>query len=288
MKTPTSIRLGKKLYSLNDGLVMGILNITPDSFYSASRVSVDSELIPKLNSMLEAGVDILDVGALSSRPGAELLTQAEEWSRLKPVLKLLRNEFPDLPVSVDTFRSEIAMNSVEMYGVKMINDISAGDLDNKMSQVIGKLKVPIVLMHMKGKPNTMQNEPEYADVTQEILAYFGGKIEEFLDKGAEDIILDPGFGFGKTIEHNYQILSNLRLLRDLGFPVLAGLSRKSMIYKSLDLTPELSLNGTTVVNTLARQNGADILRVHDVKEARECLKLCNLLVSRDKFTLSAQ
>ncbi len=282
MENLSSIRLGKHLRPLKSGLVMGIINATPDSFYAGSRVLNQKELVHRISDMVEHGADILDVGAVSSRPGAELITASEEWDRLHPVLKTLNQSFPELAVSVDTFRSEIARRAVLDFGVKMVNDISAGRFDPDMARTIGQLQVPIVLMHMQGEPGTMQNDPKYNDVTLEVITFFGQRIAEFKQYGVHDILLDPGFGFGKTQTHNFKLLRDLEMIKSLGFPIVVGLSRKSMIYKTLGCEAENALNGTTVLNTFARSMGADILRVHDVKPAVECLHLLNLLASVEK------
>ncbi|MCD6345879.1 MAG: dihydropteroate synthase [Bacteroidales bacterium] len=277
MTKPTYIRLGEKILDLRQGLVMGILNATPDSFYEGSRVANVHDLIDQVEKMVDDGMDILDIGSVSSRPGANLPDIELEWQRLAPVLQQIRSKFADLPVSVDTFRSDIARRSVNEYGVNMINDISGGLMDKLMPGTIAELQVPIALMHMKGKPQTMQKDPVYNDVVMEIIYYFSRQTKIFRELGVHDIIIDPGFGFGKTADHNFEILNKLDLLSIFEMPVLVGVSRKSMINKTLNITSEQSLNGTTVINTIARMNGADILRVHDVREARECLRLVNRL-----------
>lgn len=254
---------------------MGILNITPDSFFQGSRYAETESAIDKIGQMIEDGIDILDIGAFTSRPGAVMIDEDMEWSRLEPILKILLEKFPDLPLSLDTYRSEIAKRSVLEFGVSIINDISAGLFDSKMPETIGKLKVPIVLMHMQGDPKNMQQNPHYDNVVFEVLKFLNERVGVFKEAGAHDIILDPGFGFGKTMEHNYQIINQLELFKTLDNLLLVGLSRKSMIYKSLGVEAENALNGTTAINAICRFKGADILRVHDVKEAVECLKLTN-------------
>ena len=276
-KNTKYLSLGGKIADLQSGLIMGVINVTPDSFYKNSRVDNIHDIVEKIAQMLEEGMDILDIGGFSSRPGASLPGEREEWDRLLPVLKRISIEFPDLALSIDTFRSEIARRSVSEYGVSMINDISGGGMDEKMPSVIAELQVPVVLMHMQGNPETMQKEPVYSDVVLEIIHYFTRQTKLFQDKGVNDIIIDPGFGFGKTAVHNYTILNKLDMFSILNRPILVGISRKSMIYESLNCTPEEAMNGTTVLNSIARYNGADILRVHDVREASECLKLVNRL-----------
>jgi len=257
--------------------VMGILNVTPDSFYDGGRYGKEGEILNRINLLLTEGVDIIDVGAYSSRPGAKEISTDEEKNRLDTALKLIRKNFKDVLISVDTFRSEVARWSVENYGVDVINDISAGDLDENMFQIIARLQVPYIMMHMKGKPENMQNEPYYENVVQEIMKYFSEKINQLNLLGVKDIIIDPGFGFGKTIEHNYQLLKHLEDFKWFNLPILAGVSRKSMIYKFLGANPDESLNGTTILNTIALLNGADIIRVHDVKQAKEAVLLVQKL-----------
>jgi len=254
---------------------MGILNITPDSFYDGGRYKSADEIKNRVSEMIHEGCDILDIGAFSTRPGAENITENEERNRLTPVLELIKHQFPDLILSVDTFRSGIAKYVVENFNVDIINDISAGDLDSKMLDTIAELNVPYIMMHMKGTPETMQQNPEYKNVVKEVIGYFSKKVQQAKLMGISDVIIDPGFGFGKTIEHNYQLLKHLDDFRIFELPVLVGLSRKSMIYKTLDISPDESLNGTTVLNTLALVGGANIVRVHDIKAAREAIHLVN-------------
>lgn len=262
-----------QLVSLSEPIIMGILNVTPDSFFDGGRYNSEKKIQEQTEKMLEKGARIIDVGAMSSRPGAEMLSQEEEVSRLLPVVKQLAKEFPKAVISVDTFRAETARKCVE-EGAAMINDISGGELDAKMFETIAKLQhIPYVLMHMKGTPQTMQSKPEYKNVSLEVLDYFIAKTTKLVDLGAKDIILDPGFGFGKTIDHNYELLQKMHVFKMLDWPILAGLSRKSMIYKVLDNTAEEALNGTSVLNMVALQQGAKILRVHDVAPAQETIKL---------------
>lgn len=270
---PRYINAGGKLLSLEIPLVMGILNVTPDSFYGGSRYNTDTEIINAAARMLEEGADILDIGGYSSRPGASDITAAEERARVLKAIKQVSKQFAEAIISIDTFRAEIAKEAVEECGACIINDISGGDADPDMFIVVKKLNVPYILMHMKGMPRTMQKNPVYDDVVADILKWFGDRIFRLQSAGLKDLIIDPGFGFGKTIEHNFEMLRRLRDFSIAGQPVLAGLSRKSMIWKTLNLSADDALNGTTVLNTIALSNGADILRVHDVKEAVQAVTL---------------
>lgn len=253
--------------------VMGILNVTPDSFFSSSRYMSEEGILRRVGEILDEGADILDVGACSTRPGIELVSEDEELLRLRLALHLIRKRWPGITVSVDTFRSSIARVVVSEYGADIINDISGGEMDPEMFATVAELKVPYILMHMKGTPATMQKEPKYDDLFRDICLYFSERVQKLRALNVNDIILDPGFGFGKTIDHNYELLRRLHDFDFFELPLLVGISRKSMIFKSLNLTSEQSLNGTTVLNTLALSGGASILRVHDVKEARECVRL---------------
>lgn len=272
----TKLKSGSKSLSLDKPLVMGILNITEDSFYEGSRFSRADELLKQATKMIDDGADILDIGAVSSRPFADDVTEQDEIKRLLPAIELLRNKFPNQFLSVDTWRSNVAQQAIDA-GADMINDISGGCFDERMAETIAKYNKPFVIMHTKGDPKSMQINPEYVDVNAEILNFFKSRIKYFNDLGVKQLILDPGFGFGKTVEHNYEILKNLKRYKSLGLPVLVGLSRKSMINKVLKITPPEALNGTTSLNTVALLNGANILRVHDVKEAKEVIKLISLL-----------
>lgn len=267
------INLGGQLYTLEKPLIMGVLNITPDSFYSGSRLQSDSEIITGAEKMLECGADILDIGGYSSRPGAVDTGEQEEMERVTMALKSLRREFPQAVLSLDTFRSALADMAISNYGVDMINDISGGSLDDKMFSIIEKHNIPYILMHMKGRPQTMHIDPSYEDIITDLLKWFSQKKQELVQRGVNDIIIDPGFGFGKTIRHNFIILNNLQRFEILGLPVMVGLSRKSMIWRTLGIRPEESLNGTVVLNTIALMKGVSILRVHDVTEAAEAVKL---------------
>lgn len=259
--------------------VMGILNVTPDSFYSASRKNTEQEVADRIIAILAEGGSMIDIGAYSSRPGADDITAEEEMDRLRSALRILRNIAADAVVSVDTFRADVARMCVEEYGVQIINDISGGELDARMFETVASLGVPYILMHMKGNPQTMQQQPHYDDLLSEMLRYFGTKVQQLHELGVKDIILDPGFGFAKTLEHNYELMNRLQDLRVLQLPVLVGVSRKSMIYRLLGLTPEEALNGTSVLNTLALLKGASILRVHDVKEAVEVVQIVKKMLS---------
>ena len=274
-----TINVGGKLMDLSEPQVMGILNITPDSFYSASRKNSEAEIRGRVEGILAEGGSIIDIGAYSSRPGADNISASEEMARLRGALQILRSVAPDAVVSVDTFRADVAKMCVEEYGVQIINDISGGELDPQMLQTIAALGVPYILMHMKGNPQTMQVEPHYNDLLTEMLQYFGSKVQQLHELGVKDIIIDPGFGFAKTLDHNYQLMNRMQDLQVLGLPMLVGVSRKSMIYKLLGATPEGALNGTSVLNTLALLKGASILRVHDVKEAVEVVQIVKKMLA---------
>jgi len=273
LNRPLYINVGGKLLDLSVPKVMGILNVTPDSFYAGSRISNNSLLVKRASEMLNQGASILDVGGYSTRPGAGDISEADEADRVLNSIGILRKEFPAAIISVDTFRSGIAREAVLGYGADIINDISGGEADGAMFETVASLSVPYILMHMKGTPSTMQLKPEYDDVVSEILTWAGKKIYDLHVSGIKDIIFDPGFGFGKTTAHNFELLAHFSDLRITGLPLMAGLSRKSMIWKTLATRPEDSLNGTTVLNTIALLNGADILRVHDVAEAVEAVRL---------------
>ncbi|MBR6170572.1 MAG: dihydropteroate synthase [Bacteroidaceae bacterium] len=276
---PYTINVGGKLMDLSEPQVMGILNITPDSFYSESRKNTEEEIAGRVNAILAEGGSIIDVGAYSSRPGADNISAEEEKDRLRGALQILRRTAPEAVVSVDTFRADVARMCVEEYGVQIINDISGGQLDPQMFETVAALGVPYVLMHMKGNPQTMQQEPHYDDLLTEMLQYFGSKVQQLHELGVKDIILDPGFGFAKTMDHNYELMNRLQDLSVLELPLLVGVSRKSMIYKLLDSTPEGALNGTSVLNTLALLKGASILRVHDVKAAVEVVQIVKKMLA---------
>ncbi|WP_298543291.1 dihydropteroate synthase [uncultured Aquimarina sp.] len=262
------------LIDLSSPKVMGILNLTPDSFYDGGKYKDELQILHQVEKMLQEGATFIDIGAYSSRPGADHISLEEEKKRILPVVTLILSKFPDAILSIDTFRSEIAKQCVDT-GAAIINDISAGNLDKKMIQTVGQLKVPYIMMHMKGTPKTMKSLDQYENLLKDIQVYFSQKVAEARKEGINDIIVDPGFGFAKNIDQNFELLRKLDLLKFQGLPVLIGISRKSMIYKSLNITPSASLNGTTSLNTIALLKGASILRVHDVKEAMECITLTN-------------
>lgn len=271
---PYTLNLSGNLLEVDSPIVMGILNVTPDSFYSGSRCGdAEGKIRARVRQILAEGGRIIDIGGYSSRPMADDVTPEEEWRRLSLALKILREEAPEAIVSVDTFRAVVAERCVGEYGVDIVNDISAGELDVDMIATVARLKVPYVMMHMRGNPHTMQGLTDYDDVTAEVLRFLGGKVKEAAYAGIADIIVDPGFGFSKTLEQNYRLLASLEVLQELGCPLLAGVSRKSMIYNLLGVSPEESLGGTIAVNTLALLKGASILRVHDVKEAVETVAI---------------
>jgi dihydropteroate synthase len=261
-----------RLVVIEKPLVMGILNITPDSFYSGSRITDADLLVDTAGKMIDDGAAMIDIGAQSTRPESTLLSMREELDRIMPAIGALHQAFPDLLISVDTFYADIAKETVHA-GASLVNDISAGSMDESMFSVVGKLNVPYICMHMKGTPQTMKSLAQYEDITVEVLDYFIQKIYSCSQAGIKDIIIDPGFGFAKTIAHNFQLLQSLDSFQILGRPILAGLSRKSTVYKTLGISADEALNGTTVLNTLALQKGASILRVHDVKEAVQAIEL---------------
>ena len=283
MKTPLFINVNGKLMDLSQPQVMGILNVTPDSFYAGSRGVAERDIIDRLRQMTDEGASIIDIGAYSSRPDADDVSTEEEMARLRHALNLIRQHQPDAVVSVDTFRADVARMCVEEYGVAIVNDISAGGMDDEMFPTIARLGVPYIAMHMKGTPQTMQINPQYEHFLKEIFYFFSEKVQKLRDLGVKDIIIDPGFGFGKTMEHNYQLMNHLEEFKLFGLPLLVGISRKSMIYKLLGTTPEEALNGTTVLNTIALQKGAHILRVHDVKAAVEAVKIVEKMKACQAF-----
>lgn len=267
------INVGGSLMDLSTPRVMGILNLTPDSFYAGSRVQTEEAIARRAEQIVAEGGAMIDVGAYSSRYGAADVSAAEEMERLRRGLAVVRRTVPDAVLSVDTFRADVARMCVEEYGVAVVNDISAGEMDADMFRTVARLNVPYVMMHMQGTPQNMQQEPRYDNLLREVFLYFARKVQQLRDLGVKDIILDPGFGFGKTLEHNYRLLAHLEEFRVFGLPLLAGVSRKSMIFRLLGITPQESLNGTTVLDTLCLMKGADILRVHDVKEAVETVRI---------------
>ncbi|MFV0237449.1 MAG: dihydropteroate synthase [Flavobacteriales bacterium] len=265
-----------KLIDLSTPKVMGILNLTPDSFFDGGKYKTEDDFLSQAEKMLKEGATFIDLGGYSSRPGAFHVSEEEEVKRVIPAIKLLIKHFPEILISIDTFRSSVARKAIE-EGASLINDISGGELDPYMFQTVSNLQVPYILMHMKGNPQNMQQNPLYENVTLEVNHYFAQKTAQLRQLGVHDIILDVGFGFGKTLEHNYELLKNHNLIGSKSFPTLVGISRKSMIYKALNIMPQEALNGTTVLNTIALQKGASILRVHDVKEAMECIQLVHYI-----------
>lgn len=272
----STINCNGKLIDLSSPKVMGILNITPDSFFDGGKYDNETTIISQVEKMLNDGATFIDIGAYSSRPGAKHISEEEELNRIIPVVQLLVKELPTIIISIDTFRSSVAEQCIK-NGACIINDISAGSLDPKMFSTIAKLQVPYIIMHMQGSPQNMQNNPTYKNTTQEVLLYFSTKIAELRALGVNDIITDVGFGFGKNLDHNYELLKNLSLFKNLNAPMLVGISRKSMLYKPLNISAEKALNATTSANTIALLNGANILRVHDVKEATQAIKIVKLL-----------
>ena len=255
---------------------MGLLNVTPNSFYDGGKHKEINSIIHQVDKMLSEGADFIDIGAYSSKPSAEFVSEEEEIKRLVPIVKSLVETFPNIILSVDTFRAQVAKASLE-NGVAMVNDIAAGLLDDKMLETVAELKVPYIMMHMRGNPQTMQSLTDYKDIVKEMIFYFSERIQKARSFGISDIVIDPGFGFAKTLEQNYEVLHKMELFSILELPILVGVSRKSMIYKVLENSPQEALNGTSVLNTIALQKGAKILRVHDVNEAVECIKLVSKL-----------
>lgn len=271
--TARYINVNGSLLDLSQPRVMGILNVTSDSFYAGSRTQTEAEIVRRVKQIVSEGAAIIDIGAYSSRPNADNVSAREEMERLRMGLKILFEIQPDAVVSVDTFRADVARMCVEEYGVAIINDIAAGEMDANMFHTVAALNVPYIMMHMQGTPQSMQQHPHYDNLLKEVFLYFARKVQQLRDLGVKDIILDPGFGFGKTMEHNYELLSHLEEFRIFELPLLVGVSRKSMIYRLLDITPQEALNGTTVLDTICLLKGADILRVHDVKEAVETVRI---------------
>lgn len=274
---PYSLNLKGRLVTIDRPWVMGIVNVTPDSFYSNSRVTDEQALVERVQAMMADGVDVIDVGACSTRPGSESVDAQGEMERLEWALAVIRRVAPDVILSVDTYRADVARRCVEQWGIDIINDISGGTLDEKMFQTVADLQVPYVMMHMRGTPETMSGLTDYDNVTAEVLNWMSRRIDELRQKGVQDVIVDPGFGFAKTVEQNYELLSRLEAFHSLEAPLLVGVSRKRMIYMPLDCDANQALNGTTVVNTIALMQGSHILRVHDVRAAAEAVKLVTLL-----------
>ena len=267
------LKVGREVLDFSTPAVMGILNVTPDSFYDGGSYQSEAKIIGRIHQIVEEGGRIIDVGAYSSRPGAAAVSEKEEIGRLMPAVELIRKYYPHIPVSIDTFRAKVAKEVNTCMGTVIVNDISGGTMDETMFDYVAQAGIPYVMMHIQGTPETMQKNPEYADVVKEVGQFFRERIARLEAAGFRQIILDPGFGFGKTLQHNYELLDGMETYKSFGYPLLAGISRKSMIYKLLGGTPADALNGTTVLNTISLLKGADILRVHDVKEAVEAVKM---------------
>lgn len=277
LKRKNSINLAGELISFSQPAVMGIVNVTPDSFYDGGKLNDEKVLLSMVEKMISNGVAIIDVGGISTRPGAALISTKIELERLLPAVQAIRKAFPDIPISIDTFRSWVAVRVIDEIGPIIVNDISGGSLDSKMFETVGKMEVPYILTHILGTPQTMQENPQYKDVVKDISVYFGDKVKQLTKFGVKDVIIDPGFGFGKNPDHNFELLNRLDSFKVFQLPVMVGLSRKSLVCKALKVNPENALNGTSVANTLALLGGADILRVHDVKEATEAIKIFEAL-----------
>lgn len=271
-----TLNLRGRLLELHEPQIMGIVNVTPDSIFSESRTPDEEHIAQRVKQMMNDGADMIDIGGYSSRPGANDVSTEEEMNRLRRGLRIIRKLYPDVPVSVDTFRADVARMCIEEEGADIINDISGGMMDRQMFRTVAQLHVPYIMMHMQGTPDSMQLAPHYDNLRQEVMLYFAERIDRLCQMGVKDIIVDPGFGFGKTMEHNYELMAHLEDFHVFGLPLLVGISRKSMIYKLLGGTPQTSLNGTTVLNTIALTKGAHILRVHDVKEAVEAKRIVGM------------
>lgn len=272
-----SLNVNGRLLELSTPQIMGILNVTPDSFYAGSRMQTKADIAARARQILDEGATIIDIGAYSSRPNAEHISSEEEMKRLHTALEILNRNHPEAIISVDTFRADIAERCVNDYGVAIINDIAAGEMDDRMFETVARLGVPYIMMHMQGTPQNMQKEPHYDNLLKEVFMYFAKKVQQLRDLGVKDIILDPGFGFGKTLDDNYELMAHLEEFSIFELPLVAGVSRKSMIYRLFDTSPQEALNGTTILNTVALMKGADILRVHDVREAVEAVKIVQKL-----------
>lgn len=279
LKRKCSVNLDGRIIDLTEPVVMGILNVTPDSFFDGGKYKTEKKVVKRAEEILEQGATFIDIGAVSTKPGQEGISTKDEIDRLLPAVKAVKKAFPDANVSIDTYRSWVALKIIEECGPCMVNDVSGGNFDEHMFTTIGKLQVPYVLMHMQGTPLKMQENPQYDDIIRDISLFFSERVKKLTKAGVNDVIIDPGFGFGKTLEHNYELLNRLDSFKVFQLPVLAGMSRKSMIFKTLESGPEEALNGTTVANTLALMGGTDILRVHDVREAVEAIKIVKMLRS---------
>ena len=272
-----TINLRGKLMNFSVPKIMGILNITPDSFYDGGRYNSKEKIQRQIEKMIISGVDIIDVGGYSSRPGAKDISIEDELNRVIPVIEIIKKKFPETIVSIDTFRSRVASEAI-ISGADIVNDISGGNLDSNMFETVSKHKVPYILMHMRGNPENMMSKTNYENVTKDVCKYFSQKIDKAHSCGINDIIIDPGFGFSKTTQQNYELLNNLEFFKEFQRPIIIGISRKSMIYKTLNTTPEKALNGSSVLHTISLMKGANILRTHDVKEAVECVKIVSQLI----------
>ena len=279
LKRKNTINLNGRLIDLSKPIVMGILNVTPDSFFDGGKYKTETDILHRAEEILEQGATIIDLGAISTRPGSEGISTKEELDRLLPAVKAVKKAFPDANISIDTYRSWVALEVIEACGPCIVNDVAGGNFDVHMFETIGKLGVPYILMHMLGNPLQMQSAPVYEDVVRDISLFFTDRIKKLIKAGVKDVIIDPGFGFGKTLAHNYELINRLDAFKVFQVPVMVGVSRKAMIYRLLESKPEDALNGTTVINTLALMGGTDILRVHDVKEAVETVRIFNMLRS---------
>jgi dihydropteroate synthase len=282
LKRKNSINLNGRLLDLSQPVVMGIINVTPDSFFDGGKYKTEKKVVKRAEEILEQGGAVIDIGALTTKPGSEGISTKDEIERLLPAVKAVKKEFPNAFISIDTYRSWVALKVIEECGPCMVNDVSGGNFDDHMFDTIGKLGVPYVLMHMQGTPLKMQQNPEYDDIIRDISMFFTEQVKKLTKAGVKDAIIDPGFGFGKNLEHNYELLNRLDSFKVFQLPLMVGVSRKSMICKLLNVKPEGALNGTSVVNTLALMGGADILRVHDVSEAVEAVRILNMVRSTSK------
>lgn len=282
LKRKSTINLDGRILNLAQPVVMGIINVTPDSFFDGGKYKTEKKVVKRAEEILEQGGTVIDIGAVSTQPGQEGISTKDEIDRLLPAVKAVKKAFPDAFISIDTYRSWVALKVIEECGPCMVNDVSGGNFDVHMFETIGKLGVPYILMHMLGTPQKMQENPEYEDVIRDISLFFTDRVKQLTKAGVKDVIIDPGFGFGKTLEHNYELLNRLDSFKVFQLPLMVGVSRKSMIYKLLASNPDEALNGTSVVNTLALMGGADILRVHDVKEAVEAVRILNMIRSTSK------
>jgi dihydropteroate synthase len=282
LKRKNSINLNGQLLDLTKPVVMGILNVTPDSFFDGGKYKTEKKVLKRAEEIQEQGGAVIDIGAVSTQPGAEGISTKDEIERLLPAVRAVKKEFPNAFVSIDTYRSWVALKVIEECGPCMVNDVSGGNFDANMFETIGKLGVPYVLMHMLGTPLKMQDNPEYNDIIRDISMFFTEQVKKLTRAGVMDVIIDPGFGFGKNLEHNYELLNRLDSFKVFQLPLMVGVSRKSMVYKALNVTPNEALNGTSIVNTLALMGGADILRVHDVKEAVEAIRIMDMVRSTSK------